>query len=452
MSKPFDFTEGNLLKQMIAFSIPIFLTNILQISYQLVDSMWVGKLVGSHALGAVAISGSVLFAVLSFIIGINGATLTVLSQQRGKKDEQGLSESLNAFVVVLSVLTLVLGLVGYLSTDTLLRWLGTPDELLPLASAYLHINFLGILFLFGYNFIGTVLRAMGDSRTPLRFVWIAVILNAAINPLFIHTLGLGINGAAYSTVLSQGTAFLFGIVYCIRSGKAPFVRPYLPSFFYLKTIMKLGIPAGLQMMAISAGMTAVMSVVAGYGQIVVSGYGAANRIESIIMIPAYTLGSVVNSMAGQNIGAKRWDRVNHIAWLGIAVIVTMMLTIAGLVYMLSGTLISVFIDEPETLVFGTYYLQVVAFFYVFLGINFVLNGVIRASGAMLTVLMLNLVSFWLLRFPLVYLFSEWMGEEGIPYGVGISLIVSSICASSYFLLGDWRKKKIFKEEQGQVTA
>ncbi len=452
MSKPFDFTEGNLLKQMIAFSIPIFLTNILQISYQLVDSMWVGKLVGSHALGAVAISGSVLFAVLSFIIGINGATLTVLSQQRGKKDEQGLSESLNAFVVVLSVLTLVLGLIGYLSTDTLLRWLGTPDELLPLASAYLHINFLGIFFLFGYNFIGTVLRAMGDSRTPLRFVWIAVILNAAISPLFIHTLGLGINGAAYSTVLSQGTAFLFGVVYCIRSGKVPFVRPYLPSFFYLKTIMKLGIPAGLQMMAISAGMTAVMSVVAGYGQIVVSGYGAANRIESIIMIPAYTLGSVVNSMAGQNIGAKRWDRVNQIAWLGIGVIVTMMLTIAGLVYLLSGTLIGVFIDEPETLVFGTYYLQVVAFFYVFLGINFVLNGVIRASGAMLTVLVLNLVSFWLLRFPLVYLFSEWMGKEGIPYGVGISLIVSSICASSYFLLGNWRKKKIFKEEQGQVTA
>ncbi|MEW9667985.1 MATE family efflux transporter [Ammoniphilus sp. 3BR4] len=452
MNKSIDFTEGNLLKQMISFSIPIFLTNILQISYQVVDSMWVGRLVGSHALGAVAISGSVLFAILSFIIGINGVTLTVLSQQRGKKDEEGLKESLNAFVVILAALTLIMGLVGYLLTDPILRWLGTPPDLFPLASSYLHINFMGILFLFGYNFIGTVLRAMGDSRTPLRFVWMAVILNAMINPIFIDTFSWGIEGSAYATIVSQGLAFIYGVAYCIRSGKVPFVRPYLPSMLYIKTIIRLGIPAGLQMLAISAGMTAIIAVVTSHGQSVVSGFGAANRIESMLLIPSYTLSSVVNSMAGQNIGAGRWDRVAQITKLGLMVIVSLKLLLGGFVFLFSDMLIRIFVSDPATVAFGAYYLKTVAFFYVFLGINFVLNGVVRASGAMLAVLVLNLISFWLLRFPLVYFFSELWGDQGLPLGTGISLMLSSLIASAYFYMGNWRKKKLFQKDDKRVSA
>lgn len=208
-----DFTEGSITKKMIFFSAPIFLTNLLQTSYQLIDSLWVGNLLGANALGAIAVSGTVVFTILSFIIGINTAALTILSQHKGAKDEEGLKKSLNAFVVILGIMTVALGLFGFLMSESILQWMGTPDEILPLATTYLQINFIGIIFLFGYNFIATVLRALGDSKTPVRFVLLAVILNAIFDPVFIVVFDMGIAGAAYATIVSQGTAFVYGLLY-----------------------------------------------------------------------------------------------------------------------------------------------------------------------------------------------------------------------------------------------
>lgn len=171
-----DFTEGPIAKKMLWFAGPMFLSNLLQTSYQFVDSLWVGNLMGSHALAALSISSPITFAVLSFMIGINGTTLTILSQHRGQNDHEGIRKSLNAFVVILGILSLVLGLVGYFGTEFLLQLIDTPPELLPLAKTYLQINFLGIVFLLGYNFISTVLRALGDSRTPMYFITAGDIL------------------------------------------------------------------------------------------------------------------------------------------------------------------------------------------------------------------------------------------------------------------------------------
>src|SRR5690625_3004937 len=201
--KQHDFTQGNILKQLIAFSAPVMLTHLLQTSYQIVDSLWVGNLLGAEALGAVAISGTIVFTVLSFIIGMNNAALTILSQQKGQKDEQGLKRYLNAFVVILGALSVLLGVIGFLFSESLLTLLRTPQSMLLDAKIYLQINFLGIIFLFGYNFISTVLRALGDSKTPMRFVALAVLLNTVLDPLLIHTFGFGVRGAAFATVLSQ---------------------------------------------------------------------------------------------------------------------------------------------------------------------------------------------------------------------------------------------------------
>lgn len=139
--KQYDFTEGSILSKMIFFSTPIFLANLLQASYQLIDSLWVGNLLGANALGAIAISGTVIFTILSFIIGINTAALTVLSQYKGAKDNEGLKASLNAFVVILGLMTLALGIFGFMLSGSILRWMGTPDDILPLATSYLRINY-----------------------------------------------------------------------------------------------------------------------------------------------------------------------------------------------------------------------------------------------------------------------------------------------------------------------
>lgn len=307
------------------------LTNLLQVSYQLVDSLWVSNLLGANALGAVSVAGTVIFTVLSFILGFNNAALTILSQQKGKRDETGLKRYLNAFVVIMSLLALTLGAFGYVAAETILAWMGTPSALMPEATVYLQIHFAGVLFVFGYNFISTVLRALGDSRTPLKFVFAAVVLNAVLDPLLIAGLDFCIRGAAYATVLSQSLAFFYGLTLVLRRKSAPFTVPRPPRFSEVKLIFRLGIPAGLQMTVISAGAMAIMSVVNTFGEGVVAGYGAAQRLDSLLMIPAQALGLAANSMAGQNIGAKKWTRVHQIAKYGVLLNMGIMLSVALLI-------------------------------------------------------------------------------------------------------------------------
>lgn len=419
------------------------LTNLLQVSYQFIDSLWVGNLLGADALGAVTISTTVVVTVLSFIIGINNAALTILSQQKGKADKSGLKAYLNAFVVVLGLLSILAGVVGYLFSQQILLLMNTPLGILNEAKAYLQINFLGILFLMGYNFISTVLRAFGDSKTPLKFVMIAAILNTILDPVFISVFNWGIEGAALATILSQGIAFLLGFIYIIRLKLIPFTLPVLPKWEEVKLILKLGIPSGLQMTVIYAGITAILTVVNSFGGAVVAGFGTSQRIDSLITLPAMALGTAVNSMAGQNIGANRWDRVREIAIYGALFNFIIMLSIAILVFLLAAPLTRLFIQEENAVTFGANYLKTIAFFYPFIGLNFILNGIVRGSGAMYQVLILNILSFWVLRYPLTLICSSFIGQNGIALGMGISFIISSLFSFSYYKWGNWKKKQLF---------
>lgn len=439
-----DFTTGPIGKQLITFSFPILLTNLLQTSYQFIDSLWVGNLLGAHALGAVAISSTVIFTVLSFIIGINNATLTILSQLKGRDDQTELKNYVNAFIAILGSLSILFGLFGFIFSENILRLLGTPKDMIGLAKSYLQIHFLGILFLFGYNFISTVFRALGNSKTPLRFVFIAVILNAVLDPLLISGVGWGIHGAAIATVIAQGTAFLYGLALSLKHRMIPFSRLKIPTKEEVMLILSQGIPSGLQSMVISAGSAAIMSVITSLGSHVVSGYGAAQRLTSLIMLPAQALGTAVNSMTGQNIAVGKWKRVHRITLYATLLNLSAMVTLAIIVYFVAESAIRLFIQDAESVRFGTNYLRVVGFFLPFLGFNFVWNGTVRASGAAFQVLMLNIISFWVLRFPLTWVFSHLYGERGVAMGLSTSFVISSIFAFSYYMFGKWKQKELFE--------
>lgn len=444
MSKQHDFTQGNIWRHLVVFSSPIILTDLLQTSYQIVDSLWIGNLLGANALGAVAVSAALIFTVLSFVVGLNNATLAILSQQKGRDDEEGLRRYLNAFVVILSVLVVLLTIGGMVLAGPLLKLLGTPTSMLADAKLYLQINFVGILFLVGYNFISAVLRSIGDSRTPLRFVTLAVILNIVLDPLFIAVLNLGIAGAAYATILSQGIAFVYGVYYVLSDRLVPFTMPRLPRLTEVKLILNLGIPSGLQMAVISAGLAAIMSVVTSFGEDVVGGFGAAQRIDSLIMLPAGALGTAASSMAGQNIGVRNWRRVHAIARHALMYNFIVMVIIGLFVFLFAEASVTLFIRDKEAVQFATTYLKTMAFFFPFLGVNFVLNGVVRASGSMYQILILNIISFWILRYPLTALFAYWFGAQGIAYGMGTSFVISSIISALYYFFGHWRKKELFR--------
>lgn len=444
MDKKHDFTQGNIGKQLITFSVPIMLTNLLQLSYQFIDSLWVGNLIGADALGSVAVASTAINVALAFILGISTATLTILSQLRAKRDKEGLVRYLNAFVVLLVGLSLIAGFIGFAFAENILYLLNTPSSMIHEAKIYLQINSVGIIFLIGYNFIVTVMRAIGDSKTPLKIVFATVILNSVLDPIFIGSLGMGVAGAALATILSQGISFFAGLVYVYYNKLLPFSKPFLPGKNEVSVILRLGIPAGLQRSVISAGSAAIMSVINSFGPAVVSGYSAAGRLDSLIMLPASSLGTAVTSMSGQNIGANKWDRVYKTARNGLLFNIIVMLPIALLVYIFAEPAVRLFIQDADSVAFAKQYLQTIAFFYPFLGINFVLNGVVRGSGAMYQVLVLNIISFWLLRYPLTGLISSIMGESGIAIGMGVSFVISSIFASAYYRFGGWRNKELFR--------
>lgn len=419
------------------------LANLLQVSFQLVDSLWIGNLLGAEALGAVAVSSVIMFTVLSFVLGMNNAALVILSQLKGRNDSNGLKRYLNAFVVLLFLMSLALGIAGYFASDALLHLLGTPPEIMQDAGEYLRITFLGMLFLFGYNFIATALRALGDSKTPMRFVLVAVILNAVIDPLLIHTAGLGIRGAALATVISQGVAFGYGMFFVIRHRLAPISWPTLPSWEETKRIFNLGIPSGLQMAVISGGSAAIMSVVTSLGPDVVGGFGATQRIDSVLMLPAQALGIAVSSMAGQNIGIRNWARVSQITRVGVLYNLALMIAVGLVIIAAAEPIVKLFITNEASVDFAVTYLRIIALCFPFLGINFVLNGIVRASGAMYQVLVLNIISFWVLRYPLTLLFTRLLGETGVAVGMGVSFMISSVFAFLYFRFGKWREKHLF---------
>ncbi len=258
----------------------------------------------------------------------------------------------------------------------------------------------------------------------------------------------GIDGAAFATIVAQGVAFIYGVYLSVSHKQIPFSRPSLPKVEErggkINTWTR---PPSWVANDCDFGRicTAIMSVVTSFGSDAVSGFGAAQRLESMIMLPAQALGTSVNSMAGQNIAVGKWRRVHKITLYATILNLVTMLLIALLIFVIGGWGIRLFISEPGAVHFGTDYIKMVAFFFPFLGFNFVWNGVVRASGAAFQVLVLNLISFWILRFPLTWMFAQYFGEKGIAYGLGSSFVISSVVAFGYYRFGRWSEKELLKD-------
>lgn len=439
-----NFTEGPLARQLAVFSLPIVLTNLLQVSMHLISGLWVGNLLGSHAFAAVTISTILIMMVLAFVMGVNQATLTIFGQLKGKGDSAAIRGYLSAFVIILGLLALGISVAGFVFANPLLALLNTPDAILDDARLYLQINFAATLLLVGYNFISTVLRAFGDSRTPLYFVILSTLVLALLSPLFIGFFNWGIAGAALAMLVSQAAAFIYGLIHLYRLFPGQRLHLRLPQRSEVSTILRLGVPSGAQMLVIHAGTAAILTLVNSLGADAVAGFGVAQRLDHIILLPAIGLGMAVTTMAAQNIGAQNWQRVRHITGLGLVYCTSIMLLMASMLYFWAEPLILLFIQDKASVAFGVDYLKTIAFFYPFIGLNFVFNSVVRGAGAMFQVLALNIVSLWLLRVPLAYWATANYGDQGVALGIGISFVLSAGFSFAYYWLGKWREKKLFR--------
>ena len=302
-----DMTEGSPAKLILKFSGPMLIGNIFQQLYNMVDSIVVGKFVNKDALAAVGASGSLIFLIFGLTFGLSAGISIVISQYFGAGDYDKVRKSFATATYMIFVAAVIMGLIGFFVGRPLLNLLGTPPEIIDQSTIYVKISFLGILGIAGYNGISAVLRALGDSITPLIFLIVASILNVVLDLLFVIVFKMGVPGVAIATIISQFVSAIGCIIYALNKIKIlrmP-LNEFKPDRDILKKCIRLGIPVALQNSFVSISMMALQSVINSFQATIMASYTVVNRIEQLVMQPSMSLGAAVASFTGQNIGAGK---------------------------------------------------------------------------------------------------------------------------------------------------
>ncbi len=448
-----DFTQGNIPRHLILFSLPMLAGNLLQTFYNTVDSIWVGRFLGAEALGAVSVGFPVLFILISFVFGLGmGANIMVAQYLGARKDEEVRKTVVNA-LVLLTLLGIILAIVGIKLHLAILEAIRTPETIKQLASQYLTIIFWGLPFLFLYNAISSILRGMGDAKTPLYLLIYATIINIVLDPLMILGIGpfppLGVAGAALATTIAQGISGVIGLFVLFKLNIIPLhIKSNWWDWPIITTMFRLGMPAGVQQSIVSLGILAMTSLVNLFGEKVVAAYGAATRIDQFSFLPAMTISVAISSVAGQNLGFGDYQRSREVFRWGTIIAFCFALPIATLVFFKAENLIRIFITEEKVIAIGKEYLQIAAFSYIPFSLMFAINGFLRGAGDTVQTMINTLISLWLIRLPFSWLLSIYfqLGAKGIWIGMAIGPVAGFLVALAYYRSGRWENKILVKRE------
>lgn len=446
-----DFTTGSIPRHLIAFSWPLFAGNLLQAFYNVVDSIWVGHFVGANGLGAVSVSFPVIFALIALVVGLTMATTTLVAQFKGAGRHDMVRKVNGNSVLLLVYLGTLTTVVGLSVSGPLLRLINTPADIFPMAHQYLTVFLLGLPLMFIYNAVSAILRGLGDSRTPLRFLFYATVINVILDPVLIIGIGpipaLGVGGAALATVIAQGVATVIGVRYLVRIGLLK-VDSWRIDRELTRTTFRIGIPAGVQQSLVSLSIVAVSSLINRYGADVVAGFGAANRIEQFAFLPAMSVGLAVSALVGQNLGAGRDERVGQIVWWSSALSTGITFAVMLVVLALPEVLLRLFTSDPAVLQHGGEYLRIMAFSYIPMALMFTIGGVMRGAGDTAANMWITLGSLWLVRVPLAWYLSSGLGLgiRGVWWAMLASPIAGSILNYLYYRTGRWKRHVVVRRQ------
>lgn len=437
-----DLTTGHEGKLILQFAIPMLLGNVFQQMYVLVDRIVVGRFLGEEALAAVGSSMSIIFALVSMIIGIAMAGTIIISQYFGAKDFASVRKSVDTINVFLFTTGIIITFVGILFSKDFLQWINVPTKILPMASIFLKWYFAGIIGLLGYNIVSAYLRGVGDSKNPLYFLIAASIINAVLVFLFIGVFKWGIASAAWATIIAQTSSFIMALIYLRTKAGILQFRLYNLHFDFdiLKKAIWIGFPSGVQQTLVAFGMLAMQYFINQYGINVIAAYTTAGIIEMLCIMPAMNFSIALISFTGQNLGAGMIHRVRkglHATQLWSFTITAIMSTI---VLIFSEPIMRLFITNNEVIRIGHQYLMIVAGFYVVFSMMFNFNGVMRGAGDTWIPMLITLISLWLIRIPLAYILSKMWQEKGIFVAIPLSWFIGLILAFLYYRFGKWGKK------------
>lgn len=440
-----NLTEGKEGKAILSFALPMLLGNVFQQLYTTVDSVIVGQGVGKEALAAVGASFPIVFLMISLVMGITMGASVVLSQFFGARDFESLRKTRDTTYIFLLAASIVVTFAGLAASGPILRAVRVPDEIYEPARQYLEIMFIGMVFLFGYNTVSAVLRGLGDSKHPLYFLIIATIVNIVLDLVFILVFGWGIRGAAWATVIAQGLSFIVGVAYMQRS-RHEYLRTDLRRMTFdrdlFRTVLKIGLPSGIQQSLVSLGFVALTRIVNPFGTSVVAGYTAANRLDTFASMPAMNISMALATFVGQNLGAGKPERVKHGFRSALAASAVLSVVTAVVMVTFRRQLISIFSTDPEVIRIGSEYLVIVSVFYPVFSSMFITGGVLRGAGDTLIQMFFSLLALWIIRIPISALLSGVLGTQGIWWGIPAGWIVGLTANSLYYRSGRWKTKVV----------
>ena len=442
-----DFTKGSEARHIFYFAIPILFSSLFQQLYNIVDSIFIGNYVGKEGLAAVGASFPVIFAVISFVIGIGSGSTIVISQYFGAKDNDAVKRAIGTLYIFMFFASILLSILGIVFAREIFVLTGLPEDVIPQAVTYLQIYMLGNVLFFGFAGTNAILRGLGDSKTPLYFTIISTIINIVLDWIFIKEFGWGVAGAAWGTVIAQGGAFFTGIIYLNRTHDL--LTLHITKLKFDKKIfkqsIKIGLPTGFQQTFVAFGMIALFGIVNPFGTDTVAAYSIGMRIDSVPAMLAMAFAAAIAPFVGQNIGAQKEERVRAGFWATIIMSSAMTLLLTAIYIIFPQQIVSVFTTDENVIKIGVEYMKIVAPFYIIFSLMFVLNGTLRGAGATLIPMFITLFALWVVRIPASYFMAEEFGRIGIWWGIPIGWSFGMGLAFIYYLTGKWKKKGIIQK-------
>ena len=379
-----DMTTGNPVKLILLFSIPLLIGNIFQQFYSMVDTIIVGRFVGVEALAAVGTTGSMVFLVNGFVMGLTSGFAVLISQKYGAKDEAGVKKAVASSITLSIIATIIVTFISVISAKPLLTLMNTPSNIMKDASTYIIILYAGNVAIIFYNMMAAILRALGDSKTPLYFLIVSSVLNIILDLVLIINFKMGVAGAAYATVVSQGVSALLCVIYTYKKYKILRLKKedFKVKKKYYRRHLKVGIPMALQFSITAIGIMTVQSAINIFGSTVIASYAAASKVLQLVMQPATTLGVTMATYCGQNIGAKRYDRIKLGVKKCVQISIITSLISAMVLIFLGKYFVMMFVSNPdaEILSYAQQVLNISAIFFIPLGLIFVYRNALQGIG------------------------------------------------------------------------
>jgi putative MATE family efflux protein len=448
---PGALTEGPIVRTLVMFTLPILLGSVLQTLNGSVNAIWVGRFLGPVALTATANANTLLFLLIGAVFGLTMAATILVGQHYGAQRQDEARRVVGTSATFFTLLAVGICIVGWLLAERLLHWMRTPAEAVPLAVAYLRIIFVALPFMYLYTFAMAVLRGAGDSKTPFKFLVLQVALDIVLNPVLIFGFGpipaLGIAGSATATLIASAVslAALLAHLYrrnhelCLRGPDLALLRV---DRAILGTLVRKGVPMGLQMLVISGSAIAMIVLVNRFGTDTTAAYGAAWQLWNYVQLPAFAIGAAVSSMAAQNVGANRWDRVGRTAKVGVALSVGMTAALVVPTVLLDRWMLGLFLAPGPALDTAVHLHAIGSWSFVLFAVSMVLFGVVRSTGAVVPPLVALFFALWVVRFPFAALLLPHWGADAIWWSFNLSAAVVAAVSIGYYRWGGWREARM----------